>query len=321
MPEANDLNLRGCNKQFELVDDTPAVLPTATLVDTDADAPMFNDNGTLDYTKFNEINLTAYGGSANEAVTSDADIIAAFANLPVPIVGVTILPGGVIEFPASYTGANPDIEVSLVPVMADPCNDPSPTFAAVPLGAAGGGVFLQANVGRITSNGLSGDHTVDFGDGSTPIVVTGQVLNYDHQYANGGPWTVTQTYDDGSGKINTYVYDLEFGAFGALQVLASVEIGRPPAQSPTFRNLNCPNGEMTIGMILTTLSAATRNYDLSINGTSVATSVSGGTATIFEHVPLTGLLVGDNVFEWKIYSVNNPAQLEGTMTQIITYTP
>ncbi len=73
---------------------TPPVITTRyriDFVDADADSTGFCNAGSLDFTKFKTIDLTAYGGAAFTAVTSNADIITAFAaltpSLTVSVVG------------------------------------------------------------------------------------------------------------------------------------------------------------------------------------------------------------------------------------------
>lgn len=81
-----------CKPKSNFYPGVPPVITTAykvSFVDIDNDSVGFCNAGSLDFTKFNEIDLSAYGGSATTAVTNNTDIINAFAalSLTVSVVG------------------------------------------------------------------------------------------------------------------------------------------------------------------------------------------------------------------------------------------
>ena len=81
-----------CKPKSNFYPGVPPVITTqykVSFVDIDNDSVGFCNAGSLDFTKFNEIDLSAYGGSANTTITNNTDIINAFAalSLTVSVVG------------------------------------------------------------------------------------------------------------------------------------------------------------------------------------------------------------------------------------------
>jgi hypothetical protein len=84
-------------------------------IDADADSTGFCNAGALDFNAFKTIDLTAYGGSAFTAVTSNADIVTAFAALT-PSLTVAVS-GCQLEILNWNIGATPsNIEVNNVKI-------------------------------------------------------------------------------------------------------------------------------------------------------------------------------------------------------------
>ena len=77
-----------CKPKSNFYPGVPPVITTAykvSFVDIDGDSTGFCNAGSLDFTKFNEMDLSAYGGSATTTVTNNTDIVNAFAALSLTV--------------------------------------------------------------------------------------------------------------------------------------------------------------------------------------------------------------------------------------------
>jgi len=77
-----------CKPKSNFYPGVPPVITTAykvSFVDIDGDSTGFCNAGSLDFTKVNEIDLTAYGGSATTAIANNTDIVNAFAALSLAV--------------------------------------------------------------------------------------------------------------------------------------------------------------------------------------------------------------------------------------------
>jgi len=150
---------------------------TITLIDDIDDGIVPYVGGNVDYTAFNTIDLTPYGGGL-VVVASDTDIIAAFAALATPITATIV--GNIITL-VGYTGTLTDVEVSQAPNNLCDCDLQIEYCASVnsvstPSGDGMGGFLTVANEVTFQPIGPQNmgpdcdfegqDSVVDWGDGS-----------------------------------------------------------------------------------------------------------------------------------------------------------
>lgn len=132
---------------------------TINLVDTDEGITVCNV-GVYDYAVFNTIDLSGYGGASAIAVTSDADVVAAFAT-----VGITASVVGCSIHLVGYTGAVADVEVSKP--LFDCWEARTPFVMVLPIGTLQlGDVITFENLGWNTlgTGGIIASHTLTAAD-------------------------------------------------------------------------------------------------------------------------------------------------------------
>lgn len=150
-----------------------------SLLDDDGDSTGYCNAGTLDFTKFNEIDLSAYGGSANTSVSNSADIVTAFASLT-PSLTVSISGCNVIIDNWNRNSTPTNVQVNNIPSGCTTCTgtrcialdefemgSTSPTLTT-PFGSPGNPVTDINNIQiAINGNNLIGSPTIISSSGVT----------------------------------------------------------------------------------------------------------------------------------------------------------
>ena len=191
-----------CKPKSNFYPGVPPVITTAykvSFVDIDGDSTGFCNAGSLDFTKFNEIDLTAYGGSATTAIANNTDIVNAFAALTPSLI-------------ASVSGCS---------IIIDNWNRNS-TPINVEVNNVGGCVYTSNTipffnlvssrfettppytpfVARILSlaQNSSGSTTIDWGDGNV-ITYGAPFYGGNHTYATAGDYNVIISAIDSLGGL------------------------------------------------------------------------------------------------------------------------
>ena len=126
-----------CKPKSNFYPGVPPVITTqfkVSFVDIDGDSTGFCNAGSLDFTKFNEMDLSAYGGSAAESVTSAASIVASFAALT-PSLSVSVAGCSIIINNWNNSTAYPNVEVKktvFIPICFSKQLNLIPALCAIP---------------------------------------------------------------------------------------------------------------------------------------------------------------------------------------------
>lgn len=325
---------------FTLKDTTQFTEPLITvgLIDGDGDSTGFCNAGTLDYSNFDLIDISAYGGSSALMVTSDADIIAAFAG--VGINGVTIS-NCQITFPAGYTGTTSDVEVD-TSVPADPCTGTPTVSYSGSAFYVNGSNGTDPHVAYADTAAVTAGYTVDWGDGNIDTFAPGVgPTNSPHTYAPSTPPNnviVTLTYVDANG--NTVVLK---GRQGTNDInpntvldeydVASISVGTGRGASVTLDTTNCPSsaqicfagtcqihiGNGTSGVF----TPITQRLEIRLNGVIQGSPIIiPATSNVIPPVCLdsSGFIVGHNQLDVQIFN-DTTNEFIGQSVGWITWTP
>lgn len=127
-----------CKPKSNFYPGVPPVITTAykvSFVDIDGDSTGFCNAGSLDYTKFTEIDLSGYGGSATTQITNATDIINAFAaltpSLTVSVSGCSVI---INNWDRNNTPTNVEVNNSvLIPVCFSKQLNLIPALCGIPV--------------------------------------------------------------------------------------------------------------------------------------------------------------------------------------------
>lgn len=316
-----------CKPKSNFYPGIPSVITTAykvSFVDVDADSTGFCNAGSLDYTKFNEINLSSYGGSANTTITNASDIINAFSAL---------------SLTASISGCNliidnwdrnippTDIEVNnAAGCTISTIEMPGFNFSSTTNYETGAPIpAFQYFVSYIKwGNGTDiGPVTVDWGDGNI-ITYPDPGYSSTYSYINPGNYTIFASYTDIHGNPVTITDYITIDGAGNVKSMKNNTDPSPRSirfndiQTPfTFDTSNCSavTWSMTNASGWSVINTGT-TYELEItvggNTTSISGTLSGDNFTAnFVNVPFNYIGLG-------AYPITANFKCDGVITGIYT---
>ena len=260
-----------CKPKSNFYPVVPPVITTkykVSFVDIDGDSTGFCNAGSLDFTKFNEIDLTAYGGSANTAVANNTDIVNAFAALSLT---VSVSGCDLIIDNWNHVSTPTNVEVNTA------------TSGCVVNSIENGNLILNLednvfnNFGWSVLNGINVDSsgiTVDWGDG-TSDTYTNLPTNPSHVY-NNGAYIVTVSYTTLSGDPVTFTFHVSYSSPNWVTIHPSYgnSIGSLSLDTITLNTNDCNN---------VLLSTSINNIEMNADGFdfNVAITLNGITTTVF----------------------------------------
>ena len=260
-----------------------------SLVDNDNDSTGFCNLGALDYTKFTEINLSAYGGSANTSVSNSADIISAFAALT-PSLSVVISGCNIIIDNWDRNNIPTNVEVNNtagctittieMPGFNFSSNTNYETGAPIPA--------FQYGVTYVKwGNGTDvGPVTVDWGDGN---IITYPDPGYasTYSYLNPGNYTIVASYTDIHGNPVTITDYITIDAVGNVKSMKNNT--DPSPRSIRFNDIQTPFNFDTSNCAAVTWSMTNvSGWSIVNTGTTYELEITvGGNTTSFSG-PLSG---------------------------------
>lgn len=152
-----------CKPKSNFYPGVPPVITTqykVSFVDIDNDSVGSCNAGSLDFTKFNEIDLTAYGGSATTAVANNTDIVNAFAalSLAVSVSGCDLI---IDNWDRTSVPSNVEVNLTVAGCVVNTINVPRLLFGQSNNMGTFGWDFLDGI--DVDGNGI----TIDWGDGNT----------------------------------------------------------------------------------------------------------------------------------------------------------
>ena len=196
-----------CKPKSNFYPGVPPVITTAykvSFVDIDGDSTGFCNAGSLDFTKFNEMDLSAYGGSATTTVTNNTDIVNAFAALSLT---VNVLGCDLIIDNWDHVSIPSNVEVNnTASCVITTTEVPGFNFSSNTNYETGTPILnpFEYSVSYIKfGNGIgSASVTVNWGDGNTLTYPDPGYIGT-HIYSNPGNYTIVASYTDMYGNLVT----------------------------------------------------------------------------------------------------------------------
>jgi hypothetical protein len=277
-----------CKPKSNFYPGVPPVITTqykVSFVDIDNDSIGFCNAGSLDFTKFNEIDLTAYGGSATTAVANNTDIVNAFAalSLTVSVSGCDLI---IDNWNHVSTPTNVEVNLAVAGCVVN--------SIVVPIFNGGYGPIITNTpfVGSITGGPMNmgaGGLTIDWGDGTVITQPTGP-YGGTHTYAAAGNYSISISYIDINGNPVIFTGNLNVDAAGVVtrfDVAGNKVVSGIKTFSPTFNTTDCNNVLMSVAAwqsVAIGPPAATTNEisaTISINATTVTSFIDCTAACAF----------------------------------------
>lgn len=283
-----------CKPKSNFYPGVPPVITTqykVSFVDIDNDSTGFCNAGSLDFTKFTEIDLTAYGGSANTAVANNTDIVNAFVALSLT---VSVSGCDLIIDNWNHTSVPSNVEVN---------NTASCTITAVSMPGFSfvsqtayemdpiNPFEVKATYLKVGSDIGVGDVTVDWGDGNIINYSNPGIASFIYTYAAAGIYTVSSSFTDLNGNLVTIIHYLTIDSSGNVKCMQNNTT--PSPKSFRVNNLNTPFTFNTSNCAAVTWSATLPTTWSGVDlGTTYEVEVTVGGVTTT--VPL--IVIGPNRF-------------------------
>lgn len=304
-----------CKPKSNFYPVVPPVITTkykVSFVDIDGDSTGFCNAGSLDFTKFNEIDLTAYGGSATTAIANNTDIVNAFAALT-PSLTVSISGCSVIIDNWNRNSTPTNVEVNKIAgcivntqsyggiIISRESAYELPTAALNPYEI----YYIINMLGNIGTP----DIVTDFGDGSPPISTPFPYNSFIHTFpTTDASYTIVSTYVDDNG--NTTALSMEVNVVNSGEVRFQTTAGEASPykivlnsiDTPiTFDTSDCNNIlwslSLSVNYYLSQPTVGTQEIEVIFGGntTSIATGAGGSGLADFINIPGTFNIPGSNV--------------------------
>lgn len=302
-----------CKPKSNFYPGVPPVITTAykvSFVDIDGDSTGFCNAGSLDYTKFTEIDLSGYGGSATTPITNATDIINAFAALTPSLIasvsGCSII---INNWDRNNTPTN--VEVNKIAG----CVINTQSYGGLSVSSLS--LYEESTSGlnpfeiqyTVTMFGNVGTPpiTTDFGDGSTPVVNNFPYPLILHTFpALNGLYTVTSSCTDDNGNLSTATNQIY--VTGGDVIFSDSSTNASPAsfrlntlQTPiTFDTTDCNNIlwslNMPLGFKVTQPTVGTQEVEMIFGGVTTPITTSAGASGManFVNIPGTFNIPGSN---------------------------
>ena len=277
-----------CKPKSNFYPGVPPVITTAykvSFVDIDGDSTGFCNAGSLDFTKFNEIDLTAYGGSATTAIANNTDIVNAFAALSLT---VSVSGCDLIIDNWNHVSTPTNVEVNLAVAGCVATNIENGGFI-LSLNGGGGSTFSWNILDGINVDGAG--ITVDWGDGNTNTY-TSLPAAPSHSYFNGF-YNILISYTTTNGDFISYTFFITVVTGGwTTNDGTNYSPGSFVVDPITLDSTDCANVLMTTNVNIETWPQFPNAVDLdvTVNGNTSTFSVTCGSYPC--SIPINNMNIG-----------------------------